>query len=132
MSVRFMLDTDTVSYAWRGHGGVKDRIAAHGPDQLCISAVTLSELLFGAARRESARLNRYLAELTRDVLVMPFDQRCAVHYARIANDLAARGEPIGALDTMIAAHALTLDLTLVTNNVRHFTRVQNLKVENWA
>ena len=127
-----MLDTDTVSYAWRGHGRVKDRIAYYGPDQLCISAVTWSELLFGAARRKSARLDRSLEELTRDVEVMPFDHDCAVHYARIANDLAARGEPIGALDTMIAAHALTLNLTLVTNNLRHFTRVPNLTVENWV
>jgi tRNA(fMet)-specific endonuclease VapC len=63
---------------------------------------------------------------------MPFDEECAVRYASVASDLAVRGERIGELDPMIAAHAMTLDLTLVTNNLRHFSRVQDLKVENWA
>jgi tRNA(fMet)-specific endonuclease VapC len=132
MTVQFMLDTDTVSFALRGEGGVSRRILAYRSSALCISAITLGELLYGAARVRSNRIERSIFDFVGRINVMPFDEACAFHYARIASDLAERGERIGELDTMIAAHALTLDLTLVTNNVRHFTRVQNLKVENWA
>ena len=66
-----------------------------------------------------------------DVIVMPFDRSCAETYGKIAYDLATRGIRIGDLDALIAAHALTLDLTLVTNNLKHFNRVRGLSVENW-
>jgi len=127
-----MLDTDTVSFAMRDHGGVGERIVEHDSSEVCISSITLAELLYGAGRRRSARIEGLIFDFISRVAVMPFDDACAVQYARIANDLATRGLPIGVLDTMIAAHAVTLDLTLVTNNTRHFTRVQNLRVENWV
>lgn len=127
-----MLDTDTVSFALRGQGGVGEQILTRRLSDLCISSVTLAELLYGAFRARSARIERSILAFVRGLEVMPFDEQCAVHYARVATDLATRGEPIGELDTMIAAHALTLDLTLVTNNVRHFSRVPRLRVENWA
>ena len=127
-----MLDTDTVSFALRGRGGVGERIMRYGASTLCISSITLAELLYGAVHTRSARIEGLIFDFISRVAVMPFDDACAVQYARIANDLEARGEPIGAFDTMIAAHAVTLDLTLVTNNTRHFTRVQNLRVENWV
>ncbi|HVR38574.1 MAG TPA: PIN domain-containing protein, partial [Thermoanaerobaculia bacterium] len=69
--------------------------------------------------------------LTRHIAVMPFDDECATQFARIANDLAARGTPIGDFDALIAAHAMALDVTLVTNNVKHFSLVRGLKLENW-
>ena len=131
MSVRYMLDTDTVSFALRGEGDVGRRILLHQLSDLCVSAITLAELLYGAIRARSARIERSIFDFVRRIDVMPFDDACAVRYAHIASDLSARGERIGELDTMIAAHALSLNLTLVTNNVRHFTRVQDLRVENW-
>jgi tRNA(fMet)-specific endonuclease VapC len=132
MTVQFMLDTDTVSYGLRGEGGVSRRILVHRLSDLCISSITLAELLYGAFRARSRRIERSIYDFVGRIQVMSFDEACAFHYARIASDLAERGERIGELDTMIAAHALTLDLTLVTNNTRHFTRVQNLRVENWV
>lgn len=126
-----MLDTDTVSFAIRGQGRVVERIMEHRPSELCISAITLAELHYGATRRNSAKLHALIDAFSGNLAVMPFDETCALEYGRIASELAERGSPIGELDTLIAAHAANLELTLVTNNVKHFTRVAGLKVENW-
>lgn len=126
-----MLDTDTVSFALRGQGGVGARIVKHRPSELCVSAITVAELRFGATRRKSAKLHALIDAFTGNVPVLPFDEACAVEFGRIANELAERGSPIGDFDVLIAAHAVTLNLTLVTNNVKHFHRVRRLKVENW-
>lgn len=66
-----------------------------------------------------------------DVAVLPFDDACASRFGALASDLAARGTPLGELDVLIASHALAVKATLVTNNVKHFTRVKGLTVENW-
>lgn len=126
-----MLDTDTVSYAIRGQGAVAAQIRGHRPSALCISAITLAELRYGATHRRSNRLLQSIDILTNDIAVLPFDEMCAVQFGRIASALAEHGQPIGHMDALIAAHAMALDLTLVTNNVKHFTRVAGLKVENW-
>jgi tRNA(fMet)-specific endonuclease VapC len=131
VTLAFMLDTDTVSYALREQGRVAARMLEHRPSELCISALTLAELRFGAARRNSPRLHALIDAFIGDVGVMPFDAACAGTFGAIASVLADRGSPIGELDTLIAAHARSLGLTLVTNNVRHFNRVAGLKVENW-
>jgi tRNA(fMet)-specific endonuclease VapC len=126
-----MLDTDSVSFAIRGAGRVGERIVERRPSELCISAITLAELRFGAERRKSSKLNRAIEAFVRDVTVVPFDESCADTYGRLGAKLAASGATIGELDTMIAAHALTLGLTLVTNNTRHFARVEGLRTANW-
>lgn len=126
-----MLDTDIVSYVLRGFGRAADAITSRHPAELCISAVALAELRYGAERRRSAKLHRDIGDLTRIITVVAFDASCATEYSRIASDLAFRGTPIGTMDSLIAAHALTLGLTLVTNNVKHFSRVPGLRVENW-
>lgn len=127
-----MLDTDIVSYASKRAGNAETRIREHDPAELCISALTLAELRFGANRRESARMHRWIDAFIRNIAVASFDAACATRYATVAADLAERGQPIGYFDTAIAAHALALDLTLVTNNERHFRRVPGLRVENWS
>jgi tRNA(fMet)-specific endonuclease VapC len=126
-----MLDTDSVSFAMRGDGGVGRKILQHRPQDLFISALTLCQLRHGATRRNSAKLHVLIDVFLRDVAVLPFDEECANRYAEVASDLARRGTPIGEFDTLIAAHALTFDLILVTNNVKHFRRVRGLEVENW-
>ena len=126
-----MLDTDSVSFAIRGAGRVAERIVMHKPSELCISAITLAELRFGAEFVKSVKIHRALDVFLRTVTVMPFDDGCAVTYGRIGAKLAAKGARIGETDTMIAAHALTLGLTLVTNNTRHFSRVSGLGIANW-
>ena len=126
-----MLDTDIVSYVLRGFGRAADAVASRDPAELCISAIALAELRYGAERRASAKLTRDLGDITRIIAVVPFDASCATQYGRVTSELAFRGTPIGQMDSMIAAHALTLDLTLVTNNLKHFSRVANLRLENW-
>lgn len=128
----YMLDTDTVSFALRGQGRVATRLLEHRPSDLCVSSMTLAELRYGAEVRRSRKLHRLIGAFMEAIEVMSFDQSAAGRFAVVAAALARRGEPIGTLDTLIAAHALSLRLTFVTNNTRHFTRVPGLATENWV
>ena len=128
---RYMLDTDTVSFALSGRGRVATHLLQHRPSEICISSITLAELRFGAEARRSRKLHGLISTFVEAVAVVPLDQRAADRFAAVAASLARRGEPIGTFDTLIAAHALSLGLTLVTNNSKHFERVAGLKTENW-
>jgi tRNA(fMet)-specific endonuclease VapC len=128
----YMLDTDTVSFALRGQGRVAGRLLEHRPSQLCISSITLAELRFGAESRRSRRLHRLISTFVESVEPVAFDQRAADHFGTVATALARRGAPIGTFDTLMAAHALSLGLTFVTNNTKHFVRVAGLRTEDWV
>jgi tRNA(fMet)-specific endonuclease VapC len=128
----YMLDTDTVSFALRGHGQVGTRIVDHAPSELCISAITVAELRYGADHRKSTKLHRLIDTFVETVLVAPFDESCAVAFGKLATKLVAKNRPIGSYDTLIAAHAVALGVTLVTNNEKHFSQVDGLKIENWV
>ena len=128
---RYMLDTDTVSFALRGQGRVPARLLEHRPSETCISSITLAELRFGAEAKRSRKLHGLIGTFVDSVAVVSFDQSAADRFATVAASLARRGEPIGTFDTLIAAHALSLGLTFVTNNTKHFQRVAGLKTENW-
>jgi tRNA(fMet)-specific endonuclease VapC len=127
----YMLDTDSVSFALRGEGRVGARLLVCRPSEICISSITLAELRYGAEAKRSRKLHGIIATFTGSVTVAAFDESAANQFATVAVSLARRGEPIGTFDTLIAAHALSLGITLVTNNVRHFRRVAGLKTENW-
>jgi len=129
---QYMLDTDTVSFALRGQGRVAARLLEHRPSELCISAITLAELRYGAEARRSRKLHRLVSTFVEAIEIMSFDESAARRFATVAAALARRGEPIGTLDTLMAAHALSLRLTFVTNNTRHFARVTGLATENWV
>ena len=130
--LKYMLDTDTVSFALRGRGGVASRLLEHRPSEICISSITLAELRFGAEARRSRKLHRLIDTFVGSVMVIPFDEAAADRFAPVAAALARRGEPIGTFDTLMAAHALSRGLTFVTNNSKHFQRVGGLKTENWV
>lgn len=130
--MKYLLDTDTVSFALRGHGQVGARIKEHRPSELCLSAITLAELRYGADRKGSRKLHGLIDAFAAAVEVAPFDEAAAAEFGRIASLIAERGTPIGDFDVLIAAHAVTLRRTLVTNNTRHFSRVPGLTVENWV
>ena len=132
MTLLFMLDTDSVSFALRGQGNVATQILAHRPSELCVSSITVAELRYGATRRNSTKLHQLIDTFIENLAVMPFDEVCAARFGRLASELAEQGVPIGEFDTLIAAHAITLEVTLVTNNTKHFSRVQGLKMVNWA
>lgn len=129
---KFLLDTDSVSFALRGHGNVGDQIRSHRPSEICISAITAAELRFGAERKASKRLHALIDAFIEGVEVEAFDQAAALEFGRLGNILAERGTPIGEFDVLIAAHAMTLRCVLVSNNVRHFSKVPGLIVENWT
>ena len=128
----YMLDADTVSYSLREHGRVAARIREHSPSDLCISAITLSELRYGAEIRPSKGIHVQLDRFVSQVEVIPFDQTAADRFAVVAAVLRRKGEPIGIFDTLLAAQALSLGLVFVTNNAKHFRRVPGLKTENWV
>jgi tRNA(fMet)-specific endonuclease VapC len=127
----FMLDTDSVSFVLRGEGGVAERLMAHTPSEVCLSAMSLSELRFGADKRRSKRLHGLIDTFIANVEVVSFDPAAATMFGRICAALQAKGSPIGTFDTLIAAHAMSLNLTLVTNNTKHFKQVHGLKTQNW-
>ncbi len=128
-----MLDTDTSSYIMRGNKAVLARLATVPVEGVCISTITYAELLFGVEvsprkDKDALALRAYLPI----VMILPFPEEAAGHYAEIRATLKRSGMPIGANDLFLAAHARSLGLTLVTNNVREFTRVPGLKLENWT
>jgi tRNA(fMet)-specific endonuclease VapC len=127
-----MLDTDSVSFALRGHGEVGSRIVEHAPSELCVSAITVAELRFGADRRKSTKLHRLIDTFIDTVAVAPFDESCAAAFGKLASKLVIKGRPIGNYDTLIAAHAMSMGVVLVTNNEKHFREVDGLKIENWV
>ena len=131
---RYMLDTDTCSYIMRrSPDAVMKRLARVPVSDVCISVITKSELLFGVEvspkrRQDEAALDAFLRYLE----VLEFPDKASSHYAKIRADLKARGAMIGANDLLIAAHARSLGLTLITNNTREFRRVRGLSIENWT
>ncbi len=128
---RFMLDTDSISLALRGQGQVGARIVQHLPSELCVSAITMAELRYGADRRSSRKIHRAVDSFIKGIEVMPFDDQCATQFGRLASELADAGTPIGDFDVLIAAHAIAVDAILVTSNTKHFARVRSLRSENW-
>ena len=129
--MRFLLDTDTISFALRGQGGVADELRRRSPSEGCPNSVVAGELELGVARRGSRKLRRELEGLYSGLEVLPYDLEAARRYGRLAAVLLDEGVPIGVEDTMVAAHALSRGLTLVTHNRKHFERVKGLRVEDW-
>jgi tRNA(fMet)-specific endonuclease VapC len=128
---KYMLDTDTVSFALRGQGGVGKRLLDLKPSLVCMSAITLAELRYGADKRQSKKLHGIIDAFTKGVAVVPFDESAAFQFGQITNELLRAGKPIGDFDTLIASHAYALDVTLVTNNHKHFSQVEGLLLDNW-
>ena len=128
-----MLDTDICIHAVNQTSrSVLSHISVH-LGQCCMSSIVLAELLFGAEKAARTEENVAVAlAFSTIVRVVDFDGEAARHYAQIRGDLERRGTPIGGNDMLIAAHARSLDLTLVTNNRREFDRIPGLRVENWV
>lgn len=129
----YMLDTNICIYVLKNHSArLKHQFKVHG--ELCISVVTYAELCFGVCNGIAAlRDQRWqqLAAFTRLLLVLPLDEAAAKCYGEVRSQLTAKGRLIGNNDLFIAAHALSLGATVVTNNEREFARVPGLVVENW-
>ena len=127
-----MLDTNIVSGMMReGQGRLWQRIERYGVANVCVSVISVCELRYGADHRGSTRLHNEISEILTVIEPLPLAPAVAEVYGRLRQDLASVGKLIGPNDLFIAAHALALDLTLITDNVREFSRVPNLRVENW-
>lgn len=126
-----MLDTNIVSDLIRNpYGKVADRLAQHINDA-CVSIIVAAELRFGAEKRGSKRLLDIVEGVLDRLPIIPMDVPVDREYAEIRSKLEAAGKPIGPNDLLIAAHALSLGVTLVTDNVQEFERVGGLWLENW-
>jgi len=132
--MRFMLDSDICIYLIKKRPeNVIKRIGESLSDGIVISSITLAELEFGVANSAYPEKNsNALIQMLSSINILPFDSRAAAAYGPLRAELQQSGLPIGALDMLIAAHAKSLNLTLVTNNVREFSRINGLKIENWV
>ena len=109
------------------------QLLTHGIVDVGISVITVAELHYGVHKSSQIHQNQQaLDQFLLPLTILPFDQATALRYGQIRAALERQGLPIGSLDTLIAAHALSVQLTLVTNNVREFSRVAGLKIEDWT
>lgn len=130
--LRWMLDTNVLSELIRQpQGPMTRRIAAVSPSVICTSIIVACELRFGARRKGTPSLQARVEALLEAMVVLPLDPPAECHYADIRFALERAGTPIGSHDLLIAAHARSQELTLVTHNLREFTRVPGLRVEDW-
>lgn len=128
---RYMLDTNTVSHFIKGISNVRNRIISVPMSSLTISAITEGELLFGVAKKpEAKQLSLVVHELLIRVDVLPWDSTAAACYGTLRAKLQKKGKMLGNLDLLIAAHALSLGIILITSD-RTFNQVDGLKIEDW-
>jgi tRNA(fMet)-specific endonuclease VapC len=131
--MKFLLDTDTCIYALKQQPGVLKRLLAQSREDIAVSVITEAELRTGAAKSTSAaKTLRLIENFLRPLAVVEFNSADAASYAQVRSRLERAGTPIGPLDTLIAAQAVARKLVLVSNNEREFSRVANLRVENWT
>lgn len=129
----YMLDTDICVYVINENPVELKAKFNRYSQQLAISSITLAELMFGVEKSRNRLRNLENAlNFTRRVSVLFFDDKAAMEYGKVRAELQRSGTPIGPNDTLIAAHARSIDATLVTNNIQEFNRVQGLRVENWC
>ncbi len=131
--IKFMLDTNICIFTIKNKPQIVREAFNLHDGQLCISAVTLMELIYGAEKSATPEKNLAVIEgFAARLEVMPFDNEAAAHTGMIRSELAKAGTPIGPYDQMIAGHARSRGLIVVTNNVREFERVPGLRVEDWV
>ena len=131
--MKFLLDTNICIAMIRNKpADLIKKLTTHKPGDVCVSVITVAELVHGAQKsnqpeKNMAALDQFLLPLE----VADFDPGTAAVYGEIRANLEKAGTPIGSMDMLIAAHALSLGVVLVTNNTREFQRVPNLKIEDW-
>jgi tRNA(fMet)-specific endonuclease VapC len=132
MTYQYLLDTNIISDLVRHPQGlVFQRIATVGEDSVCTSIIVACELRFGAVKSGSSRLVQQVERILEVFPVLSLESPVDQHYAAIRTHLEQAGTPIGPNDLLIAAHAIALNLTLITANIREFQRVPALNLDNW-
>jgi tRNA(fMet)-specific endonuclease VapC len=128
-----MLDTNIVVYTMKNKPAAVREAFSQNDGRMCISSITLMEVVYGAERSSNPDRNlRSVENFAARLEVIALDSKAAQHAGQIRADLAGTGLPIGPYDQLIAGHARSLGLVLVTNNTSEFARVEGLRIENWA
>ena len=132
--MRYLLDTNMCIYLINKRPQrVIEKFNTCSVGEIGVSSITVAELEYGVEKSQhQAKNQRALEQFLTPLVIADFDAKAAIAYGRIRAALEAQGTPIGSLDTLIAAHATSLDVKLVTNNTREFSRVEGLVIENWA
>ncbi len=130
----YLLDTNIISYWMRGDRSVIDRVKKHAPSNLSLSTITLAEILYGIEKSPMKKKERRLKieQISLLLGMYAFDEAAAGEYAVIRAQLEREGRAISERDTQIASIAMANKLTVVTHNVKEFSRIDKLKVEDWA
>jgi len=132
--MKYLIDTSICIYIINLHPPeVTERCRKAGVGEIAVSSITVSELYYGAQKSKNTKANiRRVEEFLYPFEVLSYDEAASREYGRIRAGLEKTGELIGPLDMLIAAHALSKKLVLVTNNIKEFSRIKTLKIENWA
>ena len=132
--MKYMLDTNICIFIIKHQPeNVIRKFMEHDPGDICISAITYAELAHGVEKSQAKEKNRIALTLfLSEIQIVPFDDLAAQVYGVVRAELQKKGTPIGPLDTLIAAHAKALNLTLVTNNSKEFAGVDGLALDDWV
>lgn len=131
--LKYLLDTNIVIYTMKNKPAQVKQYFERYYGQICISSITLMELIYGAEKSAAVERNlRDIEGLIARMDVLPFDSDAATHAGQIRAELAQKGQLIGPYDQMIAGHVRATSLILVTNNMREFERVAGIRLENWV
>lgn len=129
---QYILDTDISSYLIRGDHETVTKKFSELYDSCAISSITAAELQYGAKKRNNKQLTQKVKAFCDLVEIIPWDEDAAKAYAKLRVELETSGTPIGNMDMLIAASALARKAVLVTNNTEHFSRIKDLKLNNWC
>ncbi len=129
----YLLDTDTIIYSLKGHEAVQKNLSTHIDDPMSLSVISLMELYYGAYKSQKVTSNlSKIRILEKTFEIIPAGTESAEIFGILKTDLEKSGNPLDDFDLIIAACAMTYNLTLVTNNYRHFERIDGLKLANWS
>jgi len=130
--LKYLLDTDTLIYVYKRAGRCLERLSRHSDADIALSTVNLFELEFGMAKSANRiPMDRYVAGICSRYTVLDFDRAASRHAGTVRAHLQMQGTPVGPYDVQVAGVALAHNLTVITRNVREFSRVPDLRVENW-
>ena len=127
----YMLDTDMISLVVKKNNSVITNLIKHEDDEICISAISYAEIFYGLEKKKSTRLFNEVNTIIGKMSIIPFNESQSEYYGKIRLVLEKSGTPLGDMDMLIAAAALSKKAILVTHNTKHFSRIKGLKIEDW-
>ena len=128
----YMLDTDTLSHIVRNHSPIIRNLIEHEEDEICISTITYAELSYGLEKKGSDRLFNEVHSILEKLSIIDFDDSQSELYGKIRVGLERSGTPLGDMDMLIAAAALSTGAILVSHNKKYFSKIKGIKVEDWC